>query len=69
MIADEEDLAVLAHEASVRGISLGRMLGEAVAKQAEELRQSRRARIATFSAGVGIAQAAEEEPAAQDFRS
>ncbi len=28
MVAREEDLAVLAHEARDRGLSLGRMLGE-----------------------------------------
>jgi hypothetical protein len=69
VIASEEDLAVIAHEASARGISLGRMLGEAVARQAEELRQSRRPRVATFRAEVSIATAAEEDnPAARDFR-
>lgn len=70
VVADDEDLAVLAHEARVRGISLGKILGEAVAKEAEELRQHRRPRLATFRADVSIATAdEEEEPAARAFRS
>jgi hypothetical protein len=70
VVANDEDLAVLAHEARRRGISLGRILGEAVAKEAEELRRNRRPRLATFRAEVSIAEAAEQEqPAARDFRS
>jgi hypothetical protein len=68
--ADEHDLAVLADEARRRGISLGRMLGEAVAKEARELRRSKRPQVATFHADASIAVDAErEEPAARPFRS
>lgn len=66
--ADEHDLAVLADEARRRGISLGRMLGEAVAREADELRRAKRPRLATFNAEVGIAAADEDEPAAIPFR-
>jgi hypothetical protein len=46
------------------------MLGEIVAERADQLRQSRRPRLATFSAEASIATAAEQEqPAARDFRS
>lgn len=70
VVAREEDLAVLTHEARTRGLSLGRMLGEVVAERAEELRQYRRPSVATFSTDVSIAVAAEhEQPAARDFRS
>jgi hypothetical protein len=70
VVANEEDLAVLEHEARSRGISLGRMLGEAVAREAEELRQERRPRLATFRTEVSIADAAaKEDPGAGDFRS
>ncbi len=51
-------------------MSLGRMLGEAVAKEAEELKADMRPRLATFRAEVSIAVVSEhEEPAAQAFRS
>jgi hypothetical protein len=70
VVAREEDLALLAHEARGRGLSLGRMLGEVVAERAEELRQDRRPSLATFRADVSIAAASEhEQPAARDFRS
>lgn len=69
MIAENEDLQVIAREAQRRGISLGRMLGELVADAARELRRSRRPRLGTFSAGVSIAEAmAGEDPAARPFR-
>jgi hypothetical protein len=70
VVARDEDLAVLAHEARTRGLSLGRMLGEVVAERADELRQSRRPRLATFRSRTGIADAAKrEQPAAREFRS
>lgn len=70
VVAREEDLALLAHEARTRGLSLGRMLGKVVAERADELRQGRRPRLATFRADVSIATASElEQPAARDFRS
>lgn len=69
VVADEEDLAVIAHEARLRGISLGQMLGRAVAKEAAELRRSRRPRLGTFRTEVSIAaDAADERPAAREFR-
>jgi hypothetical protein len=69
VVAREEDLATLSHEARTRGLSLGRMLGELVAERAEELKRSRRPRLATFRADASIAKAAEEEgPEARPFR-
>jgi hypothetical protein len=69
VVARDEDLTILAHEARSRGLSLGRMLGEVVAKRADELRQVRRPRLATFHADTSIAKAAaEEQPAARPFR-
>jgi hypothetical protein len=70
VVARDEDLALIAHEARTRGLSLGRMLGEVVAERADELRQGRRPRLATFRADASIATAAEQEqPAAREFRS
>lgn len=69
VVARDEDLATIAHEARSRGLSLGRMLGEVVAERAEELRHDRRPRLATFRADVSIAKAAEEDkPQARPFR-
>jgi hypothetical protein len=69
VVAREEDLATLSHEARTRGLSLGRMLGEVVSERADELRRERRPRLATFSASASIAEASEEEkPAARPFR-
>jgi hypothetical protein len=70
VVAREEDLALFAHEARMQGLSLGAMLGSVVAERADELRQDKRPRVATFRADVSIAIAAEQEqPAARDFRS
>jgi hypothetical protein len=70
VVAREEDLATLSHEARSRGLSLGRMLGEVVAERAEELRSNRRPSLATFRADASIAKAAEQEkPEARPFRS
>lgn len=69
VVAHEEDLATIAHEAQSRGLSLGRMLGEVVAEHAQELRRDRRPRLATFHSDVGIAEAMQEEkPQARPFR-
>jgi hypothetical protein len=69
VVAREEDLAVLEHDARERGISLGRVLGEAVALRADELRRGRRPRLATFRADASIAELADDEdPAARPFR-
>jgi hypothetical protein len=68
-VANEEDLAVLAHDARERRISLGAAIGEAVALRAAQLRRERRPRLATFNADVGIAMLDDEaEPAARPFR-
>jgi hypothetical protein len=70
VVAREEDLSTLSHEARTRGLSLGRMLGEVLAERAEELRRGRRPSLATFRADVSIAEAAEEGgPQARPFRS
>jgi hypothetical protein len=68
--ADENDLAVLAEEARRRGLSLARLLGEAVTEKAERLRATRRPRIGIFRADVSIAEvsAADDAPASADFR-
>jgi hypothetical protein len=69
LVAREEDLAILSHEARAQGLSLGRMLGEVVARRAAELRQDRRPHLATFRADASIAELAEsEDPAARPFR-
>jgi hypothetical protein len=69
VVAREEDLATLSHEAHARGLSLGRMLGEVLAYRAEELRRDRRPRLGTFRADVSIAKAMEKDrPAARPFR-
>lgn len=57
VVADEEDLAVMAGEARRRGMSLGRLLGELVGQEAGRVRQGRRPRVATFRAQVSIAEA------------
>jgi hypothetical protein len=72
IVARDEDLALLLHEARNRGLSLGRMLGVVVAERADELRQDRRPRLATFRADTSIAVAVaaeQEQPATRDFRS
>jgi hypothetical protein len=70
VVAREEDLATIAHEARTRGLPLGRLLGEIVATRADELRRDRRPRLATFRADASIAKDAESEgPQARSFRS
>ncbi len=72
MAAQDDDLAVIANDARLRGISLSRALGELVASRAEELRRQRRPRVAMFSVDFSIADAMDREdenPAAQPFRS
>jgi hypothetical protein len=70
VVARDEDLALLQREARNRGLSLGRMLGEVVARRADELRQDKRPRLGTFSVGQDIADSeAQENPAARRFRS
>lgn len=69
IVARDEDLALLQHEARVQGLSLGRMLGEVVARRADELRQDRRPRLGTFNSDQSIADAAtRDNPAARPFR-
>ena len=70
LVAREEDLATLAHEAYSRGLSLGRLLGEVVGERAAEIRRERRPRLGTFTAaGAAIARdSAHEQPQARPFR-
>jgi hypothetical protein len=69
IVARDEDLALLQREARDRGLSLGRMLGEVVARRADELRQDRRPRLGTFSSKQSITDApAQENPATRPFR-
>jgi len=60
--ADSNDLAVLADEARRRGTSLARLLGEAVAHEAERLRRSRTPRVGTFRAEAAVAAAMADDP-------
>lgn len=70
VVAREEDLVTFSNEAHARGISLGRMLGEVIGEHAEEIRRSKRPRLATFSASASIAKDSDREtPAARPFRS
>lgn len=69
LVAREEDLATLAHEARARGLSLGRLLGEVVGERAEEIRRSTRPRLARFAVDSSVAEAdAAEQPQARPFR-
>ncbi len=74
MTAQEDDLAVIATDARLRGIALSRAIGELVSERAAQLRQRRRPRLGTFRSGstMGIAALMEsnpDAPAAQPFRS
>lgn len=61
--ADADDIAVLAAEARRRGVSLARILGEAVAEKAAQIRGARRPRVGVFAGdGRGIAARMEAEP-------
>lgn len=69
--AEDDDLAVLAEEARRRGLSLARLLREAVAEKAERLRAARRPRVGIFRVDVSIAEVSAAEadaPANADFR-
>jgi len=68
--ADDDDLAVLAGEARRRGLSLARVLGEAVAEKAERLRAAKRPRVGVFRSDASIAELADtgDAPAGTDFR-
>lgn len=55
VVANEDDLAVVADEARARGMALGRLLGEIVAQRATALRKERRPHLGTFEADVSIA--------------
>ena len=69
VVAQEEDLAVLAREARDRGLSLGRMLGEVVAIRAQELRRDRRPHLGTFRSDTSIAELSDDaQPASRPFR-
>ena len=74
MTAQEDDLAVIATDARLRGIALSRAIGELVSERAAQLRQRRRPRLGTFRSGstMGIAALMEsnpDAPAAQPFSS
>ena len=73
LTAEAEDLSVLAAEAKRRGVSLARLLQEAVAEKAARIRGGQRPRVGIFGGGGGsIAAAMEEEhdaPAEADWRS
>ena len=75
MAAQDDDLAVIASDARLRGISLGRALGELVASRAEELRQHRRPRVGAVQIRIDVGHrrgawtATPMPPAAQPFRS
>ena len=69
VVAEDDDLALLAREARERRVSLGRLLGQLVAERAERLREDRQPRVATFRTDVGIAALMEnEDPAGRPFR-
>ncbi len=69
VVAEDDDLEVIAREARTQGLSLGRMLGEFVAEKARELRRQRRPHLGTFRAGGSITELMEaEDPAARPFR-
>lgn len=69
VVAEDDDLALLAREARERGTSLGRLLGRLVAEEAAQLRRDRRPRVAMFHVEGDIAEAMEREnPAARPFR-
>lgn len=75
MTANADDLSVLRREAERRGVSLAKLLGEAVAEKAAELERERpRPRGGVFDSGtsVGIAEEMERDPHAlhrRPFRS
>lgn len=64
LAADPDDLALLEREARRRGVSLARVLRELVAREADELRGSRRPRIGVARSRDGAAsRAADDERA------
>jgi len=70
--ADAEDLLVLAGEARRRGVSLSKVLGEAVSEKADEIRRTRRPRAGLFrGGGRSVADRLDKEhalPAGRPFR-
>jgi hypothetical protein len=58
LAADRDDLALLEQEARKRGVSLARVLRELVAREAEELRRTRRPRVGVARSRAGAAQVA-----------
>jgi hypothetical protein len=58
LAAEADDLAVLEGEARRRGVSLARLLREAVAREAAELRGRNRPRFGVARSAEGAAQAA-----------
>jgi hypothetical protein len=69
IVAREEDLATFSDEARTRGVSLGRLLGEVIGERAEDIRRSKRPRLATFRAQASIRADSElQTPAARPYR-
>jgi hypothetical protein len=58
LAADSDDLALLEGEARRRGVSLAQVLRELVAREAADLRRSRRPRVGVGRTAEGAAQVA-----------
>jgi hypothetical protein len=58
LAADGDDLTLLESEARRRGVSLAQVLRELVAREADELRRTRRPRFGVGRSSEGAAQAA-----------
>ena len=73
LTAEADDLETLRAEAGRRGVSLNAVLSEIVARQASEIRSSRRPRLGIGeSGGVDLSQRSvqdEESPASTPWRS
>ncbi len=71
LVADASDLVVLKEEARRRGISLAKLLGEVVGREAAAIRSSLRPRVGVVDRRTDIARAMEEDldgPARSEFR-
>jgi hypothetical protein len=61
LAAESDDLALLESEARRRNVSLAQVLRELVAREADELRRSRRPRFAVARTSKGAAQVAAQD--------
>jgi hypothetical protein len=70
LAADREDLALLEQEARRRGVSLAQMLRELVAREADDLRRTRKPRfgVARTAAGAAESAAGDEEAPLRERR-